>query len=788
MQSEDPFPTGVYAFPDAYRADTYRRGLQDMRGESHDVWRIPAPNNRDVGRAPGWNEDPDVQGAEYTKQPVMNAELHSGPDELWPHEMENVEAWTPFHQIPDVTDQQARFDQGNRAFELSEKMNAQQAISQNPQWGIGKPNRVWGSIHEADEDEDYRMNHRPAQPGDEEESTGAPFHAVDQVMPDYYEHPNYYAYGSDPQAKKADQEAYRALLMARGNPEAPVKIYRATPANVINNGDWVTQSLEYAKMHAMHPTDPSQDMPIAQATVPAHTLWTSGDDHHEFGYWGDPQPQQQVESSWKFPDPYQPPTVACPHCGQPFYSNGHSGFSTMDGQRIGWWCPQCNTDMKQVVNRPLTASWKFSDDLTTFNPVAPIDELTNYLAQGGGSAAGMLNPNNPLSQNADPIANKANPNMNPNNPNAFANPANPELNAALPGAQTNPANPQFNPSVPGAQNNPSNPQFNPSMPGATNNSANPELNPAYPGSMTNPSSPMHNPDYPDPSAISRRPENLGPNASFPAQVEASQGSHGRRWAPVVSQTLYHVAPTTERDRIQQHGVQPANPKLNWPTFQENETPPVGAYGFNDLDRAKRYLITLEFRRGVPHDIWEMNSEEHAPDPDLGGSSQYATQPLQAQLLEGPEHRDDMPDYMRPQYVVPTDPWQRGNWPLGEDEGKGRAYPKNDPEAWSRMVGSVQRESSWKFANVSMPHMAADLPGFEIGDSLQHADPTEPRSSNPPAPPHCTCMYGLKLQCPVHGLDAPDPTDDDDWGKWHIPESNPVGYPSAPRGWSSPYQP
>jgi hypothetical protein len=71
---------------------------------------------------------------------------------------------------------------------------------------------------------------------------------------------------------------------------------------------------------------------------------------------------------------------------------------------------------------------------------------------------------------------------------------------------------------------------------------------------------------------------------------------------------------------------------------------------------------------------------------MGSSSKYVTQPVQPTLVEGPEHREHMPEYMQPQYVRETDPWQRGPFPLAEGEGRGRPYPENDPEAWQRIVG------------------------------------------------------------------------------------------------------
>jgi hypothetical protein len=159
-------------------------------------------------------------------------------------------------------------------------------------------------------------------------------------------------------------------------------------------------------------------------------------------------------------------------------------------------------------------------------------------------------------------------------------------------------------------------------------------------------------------------------------------------------SYFHVAPTTERARIQQHGLQPSDPRHNWPSFDNapaEDLPPTGVYMFNDRDRADKYRTTLEFRRGVPHDMWSVVlPRQPKQDPDLGSSSQYLDVPVNPDLLrleEGPEHREYMPEYMQQQYVQPTDPWQRGDYPLGTDEGRGRPYPQNDAEAWKRMVGA-----------------------------------------------------------------------------------------------------
>lgn len=48
--------------------------------------------------------------------------------------------------------------------------------------------------------------------------------------------------------------------------------------------------------------------------------------------------------------------MACPHCGQRFLSNGWTGFTPIYNDRYGertWVCPGCQSDMKEVANRPV---------------------------------------------------------------------------------------------------------------------------------------------------------------------------------------------------------------------------------------------------------------------------------------------------------------------------------------------------------------------------------------------------------------------------------------------------
>jgi hypothetical protein len=138
---------------------------------------------------------------------------------------------------------------------------------------------------------DYRGGHQP----NWEEDPGA--HEVDKVYPDYYEHPEYYHHmmphrpeygGYEVQNNRYHRETRSALMKARGNPNASMDVYRAAPPHVksINQGDWVTPSPEYARVHAMQNDNPADDWPVLHARAPAKHLRATGDMITEFGYSG----------------------------------------------------------------------------------------------------------------------------------------------------------------------------------------------------------------------------------------------------------------------------------------------------------------------------------------------------------------------------------------------------------------------------------------------------------------------------------------------------------------------
>lgn len=141
--------------------------------------------------------------------------------------------------------------------------------------------------------EDYRMQHRPGGPGDgEEEGTAAPAHALDQVFPkDVYDKPHFYGTGTGLYGgEKAFKDTIHTLRSIRGNPEAPVTMYRSLPPEHAHEGfkpgDWVSVHHDYARGHGLHHEDEKEDWPVIKATVPAKHLWNNGDSLDEFGYHG----------------------------------------------------------------------------------------------------------------------------------------------------------------------------------------------------------------------------------------------------------------------------------------------------------------------------------------------------------------------------------------------------------------------------------------------------------------------------------------------------------------------
>ena len=101
----------------------------------------------------------------------------------------------------------------------------------------------------------------------------------------------------------AIREAIAAVR--RGEKNVKVKVYRAVPTSVkegkLRNGDWVTPSKDYAKMHGEHRL--GGDYRIIEDEVPVNELWWDGNDSREWGFDdGKGYKYKNVENSRKLND------------------------------------------------------------------------------------------------------------------------------------------------------------------------------------------------------------------------------------------------------------------------------------------------------------------------------------------------------------------------------------------------------------------------------------------------------------------------------------------------------
>ncbi len=128
-----------------------------------------------------------------------------------------------------------------------------QPRSQNGEWS---KIAITDSATDIDGDQDYRGGHRVS------EEYSEPLHNIlegDMAPRDFYENIHHYNFSGG----RSGRESMRAILDARDNPDGDTWIYRAVPPGVkkINNGDWVSLSLTYAKEHASYREDSATNEP-----------------------------------------------------------------------------------------------------------------------------------------------------------------------------------------------------------------------------------------------------------------------------------------------------------------------------------------------------------------------------------------------------------------------------------------------------------------------------------------------------------------------------------------------
>lgn len=97
---------------------------------------------------------------------------------------------------------------------------------------------IYLESNKAENKTDYMMTHRPS----EEYGNASNF---ERNMDGVFEHPEWYIN----MREDYNIESLNALKKVRKKPDAEIMIYRATPGNEINFGDWVTPSKKYAELH-----------------------------------------------------------------------------------------------------------------------------------------------------------------------------------------------------------------------------------------------------------------------------------------------------------------------------------------------------------------------------------------------------------------------------------------------------------------------------------------------------------------------------------------------------------
>jgi len=144
---------------------------------------------------------------------------------------------------------------------------------------------------------EYAMQHRPTVTMATADNISQ--EASDMGIPDFYQHPEYYDFGGE-----AYSESIDVLMDIAGNPEAEITIYRASPYDELNIGDWIALSKEKALMEMEN-----ENTPIHEFKVKAKDIQFAGDDITEFGYYPDKDIQkfkEAFEKSQKGIQPTQP--------------------------------------------------------------------------------------------------------------------------------------------------------------------------------------------------------------------------------------------------------------------------------------------------------------------------------------------------------------------------------------------------------------------------------------------------------------------------------------------------
>ena len=125
------------------------------------------------------------------------------------------------------------------------------------------------------------------------------------VDENYWREPRKYMHTDATAVESVNAIREAIAAVRRGEKNVKVKVYRAVPTSVkegkLRNGDWVTPSRAYAKMHGEHRLE--GDYRIIEDEVPVNELWWDGNDSREWGFDdGKGYKYKNVENSRKLND------------------------------------------------------------------------------------------------------------------------------------------------------------------------------------------------------------------------------------------------------------------------------------------------------------------------------------------------------------------------------------------------------------------------------------------------------------------------------------------------------
>ena len=135
---------------------------------------------------------------------------------------------------------------------------------------------------------DYMISHRPSETGPPAHDMFADIEGDGPMSPsDLFKNPEYYIGTADRKSAVflETQEQMKYIEGIQGEPEADITVYRSSPKNELNDGDWVSLSKDYAKISGQHPTDEAKDMPVFEHKIKVKDLKWDGNSLEEWGYY-----------------------------------------------------------------------------------------------------------------------------------------------------------------------------------------------------------------------------------------------------------------------------------------------------------------------------------------------------------------------------------------------------------------------------------------------------------------------------------------------------------------------